>query len=209
MSKAQNPLTGQMSGSMANFVTTTWNGENVIRSKAFTIKDANTPAQQMQRASFKLISDEHQSWGGIATESFPERGTGQTAFNAFVALNLKGAVDKTGEVPVIDYSKLQVSGGTMVVPAVSEAKVTAAGISISYRSNVRIPGVNATDRMIAVAKTTEGELLMQEQQRGDVAIGTLVVDYPGIKATDIKCCYLYALNADGTKASASRYVELV
>jgi hypothetical protein len=51
----------------------------------------------MQRASFKLISDEHQSWGGIATESFPERGTGQTAFNAFVALNLKGAVDKSGD----------------------------------------------------------------------------------------------------------------
>lgn len=35
MSKSQNLLNGRMKGVMANFVTTTHSGENVIRAKAF------------------------------------------------------------------------------------------------------------------------------------------------------------------------------
>jgi len=39
MSLAQNPLTGQMRQSMANFVTTVYRGQNVIRAKVFMPKD--------------------------------------------------------------------------------------------------------------------------------------------------------------------------
>ena len=81
MAKAQNPMTGQMSGSMANFVTTTRNGENVIRSKAFNPKDAKSPAQQLQRACFSLIGVEYQSFGGVIDEGFAERPMGQSAYN--------------------------------------------------------------------------------------------------------------------------------
>ena len=55
MSLAQNPLTGQMRQSMANFVTTVYRGQNVIRAKVFMPKNVNSIAQQKQRASFKLI----------------------------------------------------------------------------------------------------------------------------------------------------------
>ena len=36
-----------------------------------------------------------------------------------------------------------------------------------------------------------------------------LIDYPGIKAVDVKCCYLFVLSADGSRASKSVYVPLV
>ena len=41
MSLAQNPLTGQMRQFMANFVTTVYRGQNVIRAKVFMPKNVN------------------------------------------------------------------------------------------------------------------------------------------------------------------------
>lgn len=208
MSKAQNPMTGQMKGSMANFVTTTRGGENVIRAKAFNPKDANTPAQQLQRACFKLIGEEYQTFGGITDEGFPEGPIGQSAYNQFMGANLPGAVDKSGDEPVIDYSKLVVSNGTLPQVMVTAANVTAAGISINYQTNLKIPKVYATDEVVVVAKTAIGELLIEKQVRGDAKTGTIVLDYPGIKAADVKCCYLFVRSANGSKASTSTWVPL-
>lgn len=201
-------MTGQMKGSMANFVTITRGGQNVIRAKAFNPRNANTPAQQLQRACFKLIGDEYQTFGGITDEGFPEGPINQTAYNQFMGVNLPAAVDKSGDEPVIDYSKLTVSDGTLPQVIVTEATVTAAGISVSYQTNVRIPKVNATDEVVVVAKTQVGELLVEKQLRGDVKTGNIVVDYPGIQAADVKCCYLFVRSADGSKASKSTWVPL-
>ncbi len=202
-------MTGQMKGSMANFVTTTRGGANVIRSKAFNTKNPNTPAQQLQRGCFKLIGEEHQSFGGITTESFPEGAANQSGYNQFIAANLPEAIDKSGAEPVIDYSKLVVADGSLPQVVVTEAKIVPAGISISYQTNVKIPKVYADDQLVIVAKTQIGELLFEKQMRGDAKIGTIVVDYPGIIAADVKCCYVFVLNADGSKASHSVYVPLI
>ena len=114
MSRSQNPMTGHMNGSMANFNTYTRHGENIISSKAFDRKDAHTVSQIAQRASFKLIVNAYKSFGGIPKTSFPEKLATQTAFNAFVQANLPTAINKTGTVPVIDYSKLLASKGTLL-----------------------------------------------------------------------------------------------
>ena len=198
-----------MSGSVANFVTTTRNGKNVVRSKAFNIRNANSAAQLMQRGSFKLVGEEYVSFGGLIEESFPERPENQTAYNSFMAENLPEAVSREGEVPVIDYSKLVIAKGSLSPITGVVAQITPAGISISYRTNVKIPSVNADDQVVAVAKTVEGELLLEKQLRTDANASTLLIDYPGIAAADVKCCYVFVLNAAGTKASRSVFVPLV
>ena len=114
MSKSQNPLTGHMSGSMANFTTYTRYGENIISSRAFNRKDANSVSQIAQRASFKLISNAYLSLGGIPQLSFMDRRVNQSIYNAFVYANLPKAIDKTGATPVIDYSKLLVNSGSFL-----------------------------------------------------------------------------------------------
>jgi len=92
---------------------------------------------------------------------------------------------------------------------VSEASIVAEGISIGYKTNVIIPKINETDEVVAIAKTKAGEVLIETKVRGSEPVGTIVISYPGIKAADVKCCYLYARSTDSSKASTSVYVPLI
>ena len=206
MSKAQNPMTGQMSGSMANFVTTTHGGQNVIRSKAFNQQDANSDSQQVVRTSFKMVADEYISFGGLTDEGFPETPKGKTAYNLFMAANLPVAIDKSGAELAINYSKLVIADGSLPPLVVTEGITVAEGIQISFQTKTLIPKVSATDEMVAVAKTTVGELLVAKQVRGADPVGTILIEYPGIQPAEIRCCYLYVRSADGSKASKSVYI---
>jgi Family of unknown function (DUF6266) len=206
MSKAQNPMTGQMSGSMANFVTTTHGGQNIIRSKAFNQQDANSDSQIVVRTSFKLGAEEYISFGGLTDEGFPETPKGKTAYNLFMAANLPGAIDKSGTEPAINYSKLVIADGSLPPLVVTEGITVAEGIQISYQTKTLIPKVSETDEMVAVAKTTVGELLVTKQVRGANPVGTILIEYPGIQPAEIKCCYLFVRSADGSKASKSVYI---
>ena len=209
MSKSQNPLTGHMSGSMANFTTYTRYGENIIRAKAFNRKDANSVSQIAQRASFKLIVNAYKSFGGIPMLSFKDRMVNQTIFNAFVEANLTEAINKTGAVPVIDYSKLLVSKGTLLPVAVQSAEASASGITLTYKTDALTPGVSSSDEVVALAKTKTGELIVARQVRGSEKSATIVIPYPGIAANLVECCFLFVLNEDGSKSSNSTYVAVV
>ena len=207
MSKSQNPMTGHMSGSMANFATYKRFGENIIRSKAFEPKDANTDSQKAQRASFKLIVNAYESFGGIPDLAFPKRPEEQTPFNAFMAANLPEAIDKSGSAPVIVYSNLKVSTGTLPIVATT-ATIAAAGIALSYETDVQSPKVSATDEVIALAKLKTGKLLLTRKVRGAAATGTIVLSKAGIAADEVECCYLFVRNADGSNVSNSTYVQI-
>lgn len=208
MAIAQNPLTGQMSGKVGNFVTSTNGNQNIVRSKAFEPRNANTVSQQTQRASFKLIVEEYQSLGGIPDLGFTEEVPNQSRYNQFVSANLPGAIDKTGPVPVIDYSKLIVASGSMRKVVVSAASADVAGIKVSYQTNLLIPDVSATDEVVAIAKTKIGELLITRKLRGTEGIGTILIPYPNISVEEVECCYLFVLSADGKKSTNSVFVTI-
>jgi len=206
MSKSQNPMTGHMCGSMANFNTYVRYGENIISSKAFNKRNANTVSQIAQRASFKLITKAYHSFGGVPRTSFPCRNQAYTPLVAFVDANLTEAIVKTGAVPVIDYSKMLVSKGNLPLVEVPTAVVGTAGITLSYKSDHEIPDVSATDEVTAVAKLKSGALLVARQVRGTQELGLILLTYSGINANDVECCYLFVLNEDGSNASDSTYV---
>lgn len=208
MSISQNPLTGEMKNSMANFITTTCGDKNVIRAKAFNPRNANTSSQKIQRACFKLILEEYHSLGGITKVGFPEKTVNKSSYNLFVQANLPGAVNTTGALPVIDYSKLQVAKGSLPNVVVASATTTATGINVSYRTNLQIPMVAATDEVVAFAKTKIGEMLIARQPRGIIAMNTILISSPGIAPDDVECCYVFVLSNDGKKASKSVYTVI-
>ena len=199
-------MTGQMSGSMANFVTTTYGKQNVIRAKAFNQQDAKTESQIKVRTSFKMGAEEYGTFGGITDLGFPEKPKGKSAYNLFMAANLPGAIDKSGAEPVIDYSKLVVADGSLPQVVVTGGTTDATGITISYQTNLLIPKVSDTDEVVAIAKTQIGELLVAKQVRGTEAVATILIPYPGILAADVECCYLFVLSANGSNASDSTHV---
>ncbi len=202
-------MTGQMRKSMGNFTTCSMGGKNIIRAKVFNPKNSKTEAQVAHRSSFKLIVDEYTSLGGIPDMGFPERAGNQSAYNAFVAVNLPDAIDSTGDTLKIDYSKLKIADGSLQKLIVTSTTLSADGIRIGYQTNARIPKVNGTDKMVAVAKTKIGEVYIEEQLRGDAPTNTILLPIENVKAEDVLCVYLFALSADGTKATKSEYVALV
>jgi len=208
MSLSQNPLTGHMHKSMANFVTTVYRGQNVIRAKVFMPRNVNSTAQQLQRASFKLVVDLYESLGGVADESFPKRLVTYSPFNAFMKANLPGAINKTGITPAIDYSKVIVSAGTLPGVIANSAVAGATGITVSYVTNIKLPKVSASDQVIAFALTKTGEMIIARQVRGSDPLSTILLPYPDINVVDVECCYLFVLSDVGNNASNSTFVEI-
>lgn len=208
MSISQNPMTGQMKKSMANFSTYTLKGQNIIRSKAFNRKDANTEAQQSHRSGFKLIVDEYKTLSGIVATGFPNRIITQSPYNAFIAANLPEAIDDSGEAPVIDYTKLIVTDGTYQGVIVDKAVVTETGITVSFKVQPNVPGTSATDKVTVFAKTSNGALYLMNSLRGSASTGEVKLDCPGVTEEEVVYVYLYVTSPDGAKVSKSVYVPL-
>lgn len=208
MSIVQNPIMGQMRKSFANVNTYVHKGQNVVSAKSFNRKDANSAAQQAQRASFKLIADAYQSLGGFAESGFPVRPATQSAYNCFMSLNLPNAIDATGEIPVIDYSKLQIAKGSLPLVNVISAISGETGITVSYDSNIDFPNAGADNVLIVLAKTKAGALYATHQPRGIDVIGSLLLPMTGVVKTDIEFVYLFLTTLDGKKASNSVFLEI-
>ena len=197
-----------MSGTVGNFVTSPYRGQNVVRSKAFNPKDANSEAQQKHRNMFVMIRDEYSSFMPFVSFGFPGRPQSQSPFNAFVAANLPEAVDQSGEYPVIDYSKLVLSKGSLTrVNALSKA-VSEQGVTIHYQTLGGNEGVAADDVVSAVMKTASGAVYSASKPRGKEETDFLLLPAAGIVPEDVLCIYLLVLSADKTKASKSVYVSV-
>ena len=199
---------GQMAKSFANVNTYVHRGQNVISSKAFNRKDANTDAQKVQRASFKLIADVFNSLGGYGELGFPSRPEKQSAYNCFMQLNLPGAIDNSGDAPVIDYSLLQLAKGTLPAVLIDAAVLTPDGLTVDAASCVSYPRAQATDKVQLIAKTKVGAVYSVSQERGNDAALTITLVMPNVTVTDIEFVYLFMLSNDGRKASNSIYVNV-
>ena len=206
MSVAQNPLLGPMRKSMGNFTTTSYNGMNIVRSKAFNKKDAKSEKQLNHRKKVSLIAAMYKSLGGLTKPGFPENSFGKSPYNMFLAANLASAFDQTGEVPVISYPLLVVSKGTLPRIKVVETIVSAVGITLRYETYTGLPNVSVDDEIIAFFKLQDGELVLGKQPRGSGVTETILLQYPDLQIEEVACCYVFARSRDGKKASNSTYV---
>ncbi len=208
MAISQNPLTGKMSGTVGNFVTSSLGSQNIVRAKAFTTRDAKTEAQLKQRDGFKMIADLYSTLGGIPDEGFAQRSENTSAYAAFMAKNLSEAIDKSGDAAVLDYTKLQLSDGSLQLPTVKEATLTGAGITLRYQPKIKMLSNYPTDELVAVLLLKSGEAWLERQLRGEGAEVVITIEASGITAEDIQGVYLFAKRADGSKASKTAYISI-
>ena len=201
-------MTGKMSGAMGNFVTSSLGSQNIVRTKTFKHRDANSEAQQMQRGGFKMIGELFPMLGSIPEEGFAQRASESSVFAAFMAANLSGAIDKSGNVAVIDYTKLKVASGTLTMPVVKMATLDATGVSIDYLPMLKNRVNLATDEMVVLALLKTGELWIERQPRGEGVTATILIPIENVTADDLLGVYLFAKRADGSKVSNSVYVTI-
>jgi len=208
MSIAQNPLTGAMKKSMANFTMYTLNGRNIIRSKAFMPRVPNSPKQLIQQARMSGISEMYRIFSSIIALGFPEREIFQYPQNMFVAANINTAFVMEGSDPVISYPLMLLSKGSLKPVTITEVAVDAGGITLSYNARALTPDLNADDEIIACALLESGVLLKTRQFIGYKPIGTIHLNYMDMQVAELICCYVFVRSADGEKASDSVWVEV-
>ena len=199
---------GQMKKSYANVNTYVHKGQNVVSAKPFNRKDSNTDAQKAQRAGFKLIGDTWTWVGGFAEAGLLNLPQSQSPYNVFMTLNLPGAIDNSGEVPVIDYPKLQIARGSLTAVEVISTSVAASVLTVNYDSQIDYPQVDATDVITVLVKTLRGAVYFKRQARGEAFEGTMLVQMRNVVLADIECAYLFTTTADGKKASNSVFVDV-
>ena len=193
---------------MGNFNTYVHRGQNVVSSKAFNRKDSNTDAQKAQRAGFKLIVDAYQILGGFAEMGFPVRAERMSPYNLFMTLNLPGAIDNSGETPVIDFSLLQIAKGSLAGVQVDAATIDATGLKLNLTTKAGYPKTEATDVIRIVAGTKTGALYTSTVNRGTDSTLETMVTMTGVSADDILFVYVFVNTADGKKSSNSMFVEI-
>jgi hypothetical protein len=208
MAISQNPMTGKMSGTVGNFVTSSLGSQNIVRAKAFSRKDAKTEAQVKQRDGFKMICELFPALGSIPAEGFVQRSSNTSVYVAFMAANMPGAIDKSGETSVIDYSKLTVSDGSITKVIVTEASLDETGITVRYMPSLKNELNKPTDELVALALLTSGELWVERQLRGSELTDSILIPVTNVTAADILGVYVFAKRADGSKVSKTAYVQI-
>jgi len=208
MSIAQNPLTGAMKKSMANFTTYTLNGMNIVRSKPFKVNDAKSEKQLIMRARMTLFAALYQKLSPVINMGFPERDVRHTPQNMFVSVNFKTAFVITDTVAVISYPLMLIAKGSLPPVTITEATTDAEGITLNYDARALTPDLNADDEIIACALLKTDSLLKTLQFIGYGPVGTIRLNSPDLQAEDVVCCYVFVRKRDKEKASDSVFVEV-
>ena len=145
-------ILGGFSGKVGTVIGFTRNGISYIRGLMTSHTDANTLAQQEQRARFKMVVLFLRPLLGLLRMGFKKAGTNLSGFNAAVSYTLGNAV--TGLFPdqTIDYTKLLVCQGNLPGTLNAEAVPGVAGkIDFSWDDNSSDFGAMATDKIVLVA----------------------------------------------------------
>ncbi len=208
MSVAQNPLTGAMKNSMANFTTYTLHGMNIIRSKPFNVKDAKSEKQLIMRARMTLFAGLYHKLSRIIILGFPEREEKKSPQNMFVSSNFNTAFLMVDAAPAISYPLMLVAKGSLPTVTIPGFLLDATGITLNYDARALLPEVTATDEIIACALLETGVLLMSKQFIGYEPTGSILLKCPTLQDDRVVCCYVFVRSEDGVKASDSVYVEV-
>ena len=206
MSLVQSPLMGPMRKSMGNFTMYSYNGMNIVRSKAFKHRDAKTEKQLNNRVRMTVIAEMYRTFRSVIGLGFPDNKDGKSPQNLFVSANFSTAFEMTENKPVISYPMLLVAKGSLPAVKVTEAFMDATGITVCYDAEALFPHVTATDEIIACVLLKSGELLIVRQMIGYQPVGNIRLNYQNLQAGEVACCYVF-VRTEKT-FSDSIYVEV-
>jgi len=206
MSISENPLLGPMRKSMGNFTMYSYHGMNIVRSKAFKVKDAKSEKQLIMRARMAGIAELYRTFRSVIGLGFPDNKDGKSPQNLFVAANISTAFEMTDNMTVISYPKLLVAKGSLPAVKVTEAFMDVTGITVRYDAEALFSYVTPTDEIITCALLKSGELLIIRQIIGYQAVGIVRLNYQSLQEEYVTACYVFARTEK--TSSNSIYVEV-
>lgn len=207
MAKLSSGILGGISGTVGNVVGGSWRGVDYIRSKAASIKNPNTEAQQTQRTRFRLVISLLKKILPFIHIGFPKGVRKQSPYNRAVSLNIKQAV--TGTLPdmKIDPAKLVVSQGVLPGGPGAAVDVSTAGtVTVTWQDNTGESGASADDGVMVLLYNQDKDSVVYRLNGAVRSDGTIAMAIPANWSGDTVAVYLSFRSALGRDVSDSQFL---
>jgi len=152
-----------------------------MRLKSASFKDAKTPNQLKHRHKMRLAGEFTSSCKRFLAIGFQDAPRSMdNASNEARSYIIKNCFDTTGDLPVLDYSKISISRGYIQRPEITSTILEGRNLVIKWRLPYRGENVKADDRVMVMAYSDFG-ILNKSQFFFDIATrseGTATIQLP-------------------------------
>lgn len=124
MAKLSKGILGGISGTVGNVVGGRWRGIDYIRSKPSSVKNPKTEGQLAQRMRFSMVMNFLKKSRVFIGIGFQNSGSGQTAMNRAMSLNVREAITGT-------YPDLEINPEALAVSTGDLQGASTAGVDLS------------------------------------------------------------------------------
>ena len=206
MGNIKQGILGGFSGKVGTVIGSSWKGITYMRAIAPNVKDARTAKQLAQREKFVLTLGFLRSLQSFVRVGFKMYATRQTAFNAAMSYTLKNCIKGVSPNFSIDYAKVMVSRGSLVLPLNIHRLNNDGEIAISWSDNSGVGNALDTDFAMPLAYNTDKHEVVYDMVsacRGDEGVS---LNYPSNWSGDTVHVYLGFVSENGSLVSDSVYL---
>jgi hypothetical protein len=199
----KNSTFGNIRKSIGDDIAYRMGGQNILRKKPASVNDANSIAQQGRRSALKVLVALYRTIQVAVKTGFVSRKAKHSAYNAFMATNLKDAVGIVNDTATILWNSLLVASGSMPIIGVDDA-------SIDSQNGLELEITNRADNVllfdadkvvvVAISETNSHVAFVRE-----FALGTYVYNMGinGFALNERIQLYAFFKSADGHQTSDS------
>ena len=203
-------ILGGFSGLVGTVIGGTWKGIDYMRSKAASIANPRTPAQLDQRARFSVAIKFLKPLTAFLRIGFKSQAVKMSAFNAAMSWNLENALMGAYPLYEIDYTKAQISQGSLPGALNPLAVAGAAGkIDYTWEDNSTDSSAMATDKVLLAVYNPVKQRVISVVGGNTRLSGSQSITLPAAFAGDEVQCYIAFQNANQSVVSNSEFVSAV
>lgn len=195
MGKAFGGVFANWTKKVGNVVGRIVNGENIYSIYQPNVSNPNTLDQQKQRHNFTLMVKLGSAVLGainVGYKKFAEKGR---VIGTFISQNIKNV---TGAWPavVIDYSKIVMAKGSLLLPYNPSASVNGNEVDVSWTDNTGEGNAKGDDNIAIILYNKDKEIGIYDVAVADRQTGSATYNVPSSWTGDKAECYIFCYNRD-------------
>lgn len=203
-------ILGGFSGTVGAVVGSIWKGLFTMRGKQQYTTNPNTPAQQAQRAKFRVMIQFLRPLLGIIRIGYNSLAIGITEFNAAMSYNVKEAIAGVSPDFSVDYPKVKLSSGTLIGALNPSANSPIAGdVEFMWDDNTDGALALSSDLAYVAIVCPAMGLAVAKNSTCPRDMGSCIVTLPVVFSGKQVQCYIFFKQADGVEVSDSTFVGAI
>ena len=206
MGKIKQGILGGFSGKVGPVIGTSWKGKAVMRAQALSYNDANSEAQQQQRAKFSLVSKFLAAINNFINVGFNGKANGMTAPNAALQRNINDAITGTWPNFQLDFENFLVSDGKIDLPYNPQAQNDSGTLTVTWTDNTGLGDALADDKVMTLIYNKSRNISITNIDAAERSDRNATITFPTSWTGDSVEVYMAMYREDGRLTSKSTHL---